>query len=404
MIVFAGIVQNCRSLIFCRSTPAQKGLITRYYKKTFRKTVLCIGDGGNDVNMIQEADIGVGILGKEGNQAAAASDFNFTQFRFLDRLLLHHGRWAYYRIAYFFVYYGFKNVLITITMFCFLAYCGWSGSNILSNIYLAAYNSALSVAMTIYYGSWEQDINCDMYPPARPYQPIFYREYKKMGLFSYFRYFLWSFMAVVISVFVFFTTIYALPSDSPLDGSGRVPDRRTISANLSLSIILIVTLIIYMDCYNFTIWTWFVFLILTVLLMFLFYIIENFISDGVNYLAFGANFTWKFWFMVFLNSMLVYILRYTYNALRFAVWPSNVMQWMTKRNSDYSAVEKLQRFQMAQYGPYGAPQTPSPYLMSSGPTTHNLMATSARYQYPTTQQYIVAAAYPTTMYPVIRKF
>lgn len=165
----------CRSLIFCRSTPAQKGTIVKYFQQTFGKTVMCVGDGGNDVNMIQQADIGVGILGKEGNQAASASDFYFSQFRFLDRLLLHHGRWAYYRIAYFFVYYGFKNVFITVILFVYLGYCGWSGANILSSIYLGAYNSILTVSMTIYYGGWEQDINCDMYPPAKPYQPLFYK-------------------------------------------------------------------------------------------------------------------------------------------------------------------------------------------------------------------------------------
>lgn len=163
-----------------------------------------------------------------------------------------------------------------------------------------------------------------------------------MGLFSYTRYFLWSISGAVIGAYVFFTTIYGVPSDSPLDGSGRVPDRRTISANLSLSAILITTIIIYMDCYNFTIWTWFIFIILTLLVIFLFYIIENFIRDASNYLAFGDNFRWKFWFLVLLNTITVYALRHAYNTLRFAVWPSNVMQWMTKRNSDYQVVKYMQ--------------------------------------------------------------
>jgi P-type E1-E2 ATPase len=113
---------------------------------------LAIGDGGNDVSMIQEADIGIGLLGKEGNQAANASDFNFCKLRFLDRLLLHHGRLAYYRIAYFFVYYGFKNMLIALIMFYYLAYCGWSGANILSSSYFAVYNSVISLFITVYYG------------------------------------------------------------------------------------------------------------------------------------------------------------------------------------------------------------------------------------------------------------
>jgi len=48
-----GVIRGCKSLIFCRSTPAQKGMIVKYFQRTFKKTVLCVGDGGNDVNMIQ---------------------------------------------------------------------------------------------------------------------------------------------------------------------------------------------------------------------------------------------------------------------------------------------------------------------------------------------------------------
>lgn len=63
------------------------------------KTTLAIGDGANDVGMIQEADIGVGISGVEGMQAAMSSDYAIAQFRFLERLLLVHGHWCYRRIS-----------------------------------------------------------------------------------------------------------------------------------------------------------------------------------------------------------------------------------------------------------------------------------------------------------------
>lgn len=114
-------------------------------------------------------------MGKEGNQAAAASDFFFCQFRFLDRLILHHGRWTYTRISYFFVFYGFKNMIITVILFSFLGYCGWSGANFLSTVYLAVYNSVINVAYTIYAGVYDQDVNADMYPPLYAEQPTLYR-------------------------------------------------------------------------------------------------------------------------------------------------------------------------------------------------------------------------------------
>ena len=99
----------------------------KFVKEKLEGTVLAIGDGGNDTGMIEEANVGVGILGREGNGAASASDFYFGQFRHLDRLLFHHGRWFYARIAYFFVYYGWKNLLLTSMMFLYMLRSAYSG-------------------------------------------------------------------------------------------------------------------------------------------------------------------------------------------------------------------------------------------------------------------------------------
>ena len=70
-----------------------------YDTKNYRKRVCCIGDGGNDVSMIQCADVGVGIVGKEGKQASLAADFSIDQFCYLSKLLLWHGRNSYKRSA-----------------------------------------------------------------------------------------------------------------------------------------------------------------------------------------------------------------------------------------------------------------------------------------------------------------
>lgn len=78
---------------------------------------LSIGDGANDVSMIQEADVGIGISGKEGLQAVMASDYAIAQFRFLTRLLLVHGRWAYMRISEMILLYFYKNVVWLLVLF-----------------------------------------------------------------------------------------------------------------------------------------------------------------------------------------------------------------------------------------------------------------------------------------------
>ncbi|KVH97928.1 Cation-transporting P-type ATPase [Cynara cardunculus var. scolymus] len=99
---FLSLAVDCASVICCRVSPKQKAMVTRLVKEGTGKTTLAIGDGANDVGMIQEADIGVGISGVEGMQAVMASDFSIAQFRFLERLLVVHGHWCYKRIAQMF--------------------------------------------------------------------------------------------------------------------------------------------------------------------------------------------------------------------------------------------------------------------------------------------------------------
>ena len=125
--VYKKILLKAKSVIFCRSSPKEKAEIVRFIKTQMGQTVLAIGDGGNDVGMIEEANIGVGIIGKEGNSAAAVSDFSFGKFKFLDRLVFHHGRWSYYRLSYFFIFYSWKNIILTFVMFYGNIHSSFSG-------------------------------------------------------------------------------------------------------------------------------------------------------------------------------------------------------------------------------------------------------------------------------------
>lgn len=87
----------CPAVVVCRCNPTQKADIVRLLKRHTGKETCSIGDGGNDVSMIQMADVGIGIEGKEGRQASLAADFSITQFSHLGRLLMWHGRNSYKR-------------------------------------------------------------------------------------------------------------------------------------------------------------------------------------------------------------------------------------------------------------------------------------------------------------------
>lgn len=85
--------------------------VVELVKRGLGKMTLAVGDGANDVSMIQKADVGVGIAGREGMQAVMASDFAMARFHFLVRLLLVHGHWSYARLARMMLYFFYKNIV-----------------------------------------------------------------------------------------------------------------------------------------------------------------------------------------------------------------------------------------------------------------------------------------------------
>ncbi|KAJ1332223.1 hypothetical protein BSLG_008885 [Batrachochytrium salamandrivorans] len=114
----------CKSIICCRVSPKQKAQVVQLVQDGLGAMCLSIGDGANDVSMIQQAQVGVGIFGKEGCQAAQASDFVICQFRFLSKLLLVHGHWSYYRISESILNFFFKNIAWVVTLFWYQCFSG----------------------------------------------------------------------------------------------------------------------------------------------------------------------------------------------------------------------------------------------------------------------------------------
>ncbi|KAG3262441.1 putative ATPase phospholipid transporting 10A (putative) [Ictidomys tridecemlineatus] len=106
---FLFLAKQCRSVLCCRSTPLQKSMVVKLVRSKLKAMTLAIGDGANDVSMIQVADVGVGISGQEGMQAVMASDFAVPRFRYLERLLIVHGHWCYSRLANMVLYFFYKN-------------------------------------------------------------------------------------------------------------------------------------------------------------------------------------------------------------------------------------------------------------------------------------------------------
>uniref|UniRef100_A0A5F9DA53 Phospholipid-transporting ATPase n=1 Tax=Oryctolagus cuniculus TaxID=9986 RepID=A0A5F9DA53_RABIT len=116
----------CKGVICCRMTPLQKAQVVELVKRYKKVVTLAIGDGANDVSMIKAAHIGVGISGQEGMQAMLNSDFAFSQFYYLQRLILVHGRWSYNRMCKFLSYFFYKNFAFTLVHFWYAFFNGFS--------------------------------------------------------------------------------------------------------------------------------------------------------------------------------------------------------------------------------------------------------------------------------------
>lgn len=156
---FVDLATRCKSVICCRVSPIQKAQVVASVKHARNAMTLSIGDGANDVSMIQEANVGVGIQGQEGMQAAMSSDYAIAQFRFLTKLLLVHGRWSYLRTAEMTLLMFYKNIVWTMVLFWYQIYCGWS-AQILYNYFLVLFYNLLYTGLTpIVLGSSDQDIS-----------------------------------------------------------------------------------------------------------------------------------------------------------------------------------------------------------------------------------------------------
>ncbi|XVF58071.1 hypothetical protein PTKIN_Ptkin07bG0032900 [Pterospermum kingtungense] len=224
---FMDLAVVCATVICCRSSPKQKAIVTRMVKSVTGRTTLAIGDGANDVGMLQEADIGVGISGVEGMQAVMASDFSIAQFRFLERLLLVHGHWCYRRIAMMICYFFYKNITFGFTLFWFEAHASFSGQPAYNDWYMSCYNVFFTSLPVITLGVFDQDVSarlCLKYP-------LLYQEGVQNILFKWVRILGWMFNGVLSSIIIFFFSTNSITGQA-FRQDGQVADYSVLGVTM----------------------------------------------------------------------------------------------------------------------------------------------------------------------------
>lgn len=166
--MFVELASRCKAVVCCRVSPLQKALVVKMVKRKKKGSLLlAIGDGANDVSMIQAAHVGVGISGMEGMQAARSADISIGQFKYLRKLLLVHGSWCYQRISNAILYSFYKNMCLYMVQFWFVFANAYSGQSIVESWTLTFYNVFFTVLPPFVLGVFDQFVNArllDRYP------------------------------------------------------------------------------------------------------------------------------------------------------------------------------------------------------------------------------------------------
>ncbi|CAD8186772.1 unnamed protein product [Paramecium octaurelia] len=336
---FLKIIPKCRTVICCRSTPNQKAEIVGLVKKNLKSITLAIGDGGNDVSMIQESHIGVGILGKEGNQAAMNSDYFFCQFKHLWRLLFVHGRWNLYRTSYFVNYFFFKNILFTFQQFYFAFFNAFSSQSFYEDGYLLNFNTLITAVAPVYYGVFDQDLDVqDSFIKSQ--LPRVYSEFKYHKLFGRRAFAKWYVSGLLCSALVFFVTkqIYLIQVNSE---SGRVDGLWQLSISSYWSSVFIVFMVIISDSNQFTWVTFLAYGPLSILAFFpVFTLAWNEFQSETKHYAYDWLGNAKFFIVITLIVGTVFIFKRVVNIWQQLEYPTVIDKVRREKQELDEAVEQ----------------------------------------------------------------
>uniref|UniRef100_A0A669CLQ8 Phospholipid-transporting ATPase n=1 Tax=Oreochromis niloticus TaxID=8128 RepID=A0A669CLQ8_ORENI len=322
--LFLQICQNCTSVLCCRMAPLQKAQIVKMVKNSKGSPItLSVGDGANDVSMILEAHVGIGIKGKEGRQAVRNSDYAIPKLKHLKKLLLAHGHLYYVRIAHLVQYFFYKNLCFILPQFLYQFFCGCSQQPLYDAAYLTMYNICFTSMPILAYSLFEQHISIEMLlENATLYRQIGKNAMLRWGPFLY-----WTLLGVFHGL-VFFFGVWFLFSNPALQDNGQAFGNWSYGTIVFTILVFTVTLKLALDTRH---WTWINHFVIWGSLAF--YVFFSFFWGGVIwpflrqqrlYFVFANMLSsvsaWLVIIVLILLSLLPEILYVCYNSLSFSLF------------------------------------------------------------------------------------
>ncbi|RPB14763.1 phospholipid-translocating P-type ATPase [Morchella conica CCBAS932] len=319
---FLLLCKQCKAVLCCRVSPSQKAAVCQMVKKGLDVMTLSIGDGANDVAMIQEADVGVGIAGVEGRQAVMCSDYAIGQFRYLSRLVLVHGRWSYRRVGEMTANFFYKNIVWTFALFWYQLYNSFDGSYLFEYTYILLYNLAFTSVPVVLMGILDQDVDdkVSLAVPQLYRRGILRQEWTQLKF--------WVYMidGIYQSVICFFMTYLLFHTGGFASESGRdLNSRELMGVYVGCSAIVVVNSYVMMNQFR---WDW-VFALVTVISILMIFlwtgVYSAFTESGAFYKSaehvYGAL---SFWATTFLTVIVCLIPRFSAKVIQKLYFPRDI--------------------------------------------------------------------------------
>ncbi|CEP00899.1 unnamed protein product (mitochondrion) [Plasmodiophora brassicae] len=250
---FLSLFARCETIICNRATPSQKAAVVELVTTRHPGVAMAIGDGANDVSMIRRAHVGVGLIGREGRQAAQSADFVLHKFAHLRRLLFVHGRFSFLRSTKVVLFSFYKNFAFPLPMFWFQFFSQFSGNSIYDGLIMSTFNMFFSSLPPLIAGVLETDAT----EVCLLKHPIAYKIFRSQPTFTVTIFLSWLMLGTVQSLIIYFAAhlIWA-PTDGVLaDGTGVVLDLWTFGTWMSTATIVTVNLTFLMETINLTVMT-----------------------------------------------------------------------------------------------------------------------------------------------------
>ncbi|PNI38206.1 ATP11A isoform 7 [Pan troglodytes] len=247
--LFLEICRSCSAVLCCRMAPLQKAQIVKLIKFSKEHPItLAIGDGANDVSMILEAHVGIGVIGKEGRQAARNSDYAIPKFKHLKKMLLVHGHFYYIRISELVQYFFYKNVCFIFPQFLYQFFCGFSQQTLYDTAYLTLYNISFTSLPILLYSLMEQHVGIDVLKR----DPTLYRDVAKNALLRWRVFIYWTLLGL-FDALVFFFGAYFVFENTTVTSNGQIFGNWTFGTLVFTVMVFTVTLKLALDTHY---WTW----------------------------------------------------------------------------------------------------------------------------------------------------